>query len=336
MWNFNDKDMGFPPRSSTDALTWGTQETWVHIPHLLDLDWRLGCASSTKEALLICHGLLSLPPAQIVPLFHKVNRIDLLDFAWTLLRAASLRQYVFLCLGLTHFKQPTMKMALLLLGEVCSLFPGQKHSLIRSFFPNLCSFLLLCLPWCPLLSRKSLPASIFSTLQSLAYNWGHLLSFLLYDLGYLKASYWGFPVFIEDGESCMVLLRKLQFPSPGKYPVDFCNSAETSSLLHNTQTNNPHTVYHKSLDPVFEFGSLISCKYIWKPIRSFDHINLLLCTISLKSLSEKFHISVRRDTGEGFSLSEVNYFWEDENFVQLCDSNIILASLTWKRSPTVS
>lgn len=122
-------------------------------------------------------------------------------------------------------------------------------------------------------------------------------------------------MFIEDGESCMVLLGKLQLPNPGKYSVDFCNRVEPSSLLRNRQTNNPHTIYHKSLDPGFEFGSLISCKYIRKPISSFDDINLPLCTISLKSLPENLHISVRRDAGEGFSLSEENDFQEDENFV---------------------
>lgn len=133
--------------------------------------------------------------------------------------------------------------------------------------------------------------------------------FLLYkELGYINASYWGFPVLIESGESCMVLLRKLQFPSLGKYSIDFCNRAETSSPLHNRQTNNPHATHCKSLDPAFEFVSLIPCKYTWKPVSSFDHINLLLCTISLKSLSEKLHVSVRRDTGEGFSLSEENDF----------------------------
>lgn len=35
----------------------------------------------------------------------------------------------------------------------------------------------------------------------------------------------------------------------------------------------------------------------------------------MRFLSEKLHISVRRDTGEGFGLSERNHFREDENFV---------------------
>lgn len=141
------------------------------------------------------------------------------------------------------------------------------------------------------------PGSQLGTYALFAFVWGSRLA---------NASYWGFPVFIEDGESRMVWLGKLQFPSLGKYSVDFCNRAQTSSLLRNRQTNNPHAIYRNSLDPVFEFGSLISCKYVWKPISFFDHINLPLCTISLKSLSEKLHISVRRDAGEGFSLSEEN------------------------------
>lgn len=137
----------------------------------------------------------------------------------------------------------------------------------------------------------------------LAHSWGDLPFFpLLYEnLSLMPATV----VFL-----CLqkvVKVRKLPLPSPGKYFADFCNRRELSSLLHKRQTDNPCTIYHKSLDPVFEFGSLISCKYIQKPVRSFDHVNLPRCSISLKSLSEKLRNSVR-DTGEGFSLSEENYF----------------------------
>lgn len=68
--------------------------------------WRFECLlKKKKKALLFCHGLLSFCPIQIVPLFYKANRADLLDFVGTLLRTASLHVGVFLFFGLTNFNQ---------------------------------------------------------------------------------------------------------------------------------------------------------------------------------------------------------------------------------------
>lgn len=98
--------MVFPHCSSTDGLVWGEKETRAHIPHPHSLEIWMPLIKKKKKALFFCHGLLSFCPMQIVSLFYKVNRTDLLGFAWTLLRAASPPSGVFLWLGPTHFKQP--------------------------------------------------------------------------------------------------------------------------------------------------------------------------------------------------------------------------------------
>lgn len=126
--------------------------------------------------------------------------------------------------------------------------------MVCSFLASLCSFLLLCLPQCSLLSRKHLPVSTFPALQSLVT--AEVVSLLCCTRISIRVMPLPSFLSIRDEESWMVLLRTLPFPSPGKYSIDSSNRAETSSLQHNRQTNNPHTIYHKSLDPVFESGSL--------------------------------------------------------------------------------
>lgn len=118
-----------------------------------------------NPTLVLCHRLLSFSPIQIVSLFYKINRTDLLGFAWTLLGAASLHQGVFLFLGLTNFKQPEDAIAFVRWNLPN---PPVKNPHISWHVSSLCSFLLLCFSLCSLLNRKTLPLSTFPTFQSLA------------------------------------------------------------------------------------------------------------------------------------------------------------------------
>lgn len=148
-------------------------------------------------------------------------------------------------------------MPLLVLGEICSILQLKNPTFLGMQFP--CQ---------PLLIPPVVSASVFLAQQKASacehlpniakpgHSWGCFSPLLYEDLNQGNATFPAFPVSIRDEESWMVLLRTLPFPSPGKYSIDSSNRAETSSLQHNRQTNNPHTIYHKSLDPVFESGSL--------------------------------------------------------------------------------
>lgn len=88
------------------SMGWHDGRRKPEFTSLIYTIWRFGCLLLKIKNFIFLSGLLSFCPIHIVSLFYKVNRADLFSFAWTLLRAASLHQGVFLFSGLTNFKQP--------------------------------------------------------------------------------------------------------------------------------------------------------------------------------------------------------------------------------------
>lgn len=117
------------------------------------------------KALFFCHRVLSFCLIQNVSFFYKINRTDLLGFAWTMLGAASLHQGVLLFLGLLILN--SQKMPLSSLGEICLILqlkpptflgmsPASAHFSCCVSLSVPCSAERLCL-WAPSQHFKAWP-----------------------------------------------------------------------------------------------------------------------------------------------------------------------------------
>lgn len=191
------------------------------------------------------------------------------------------------------------------------------------------------MPQCPLLNRNPQPVSTFPTFQSLVT--AEVVSLLCCTrISVRVMPLHSFSCVYNGWGNLAGVIEKASISQPRQILHCLSQQSRDKFSAANRQTNNAHAIYHKSLDPVFESGSFYhvnTYESLLAPLITLTCCcSQLVWSLCLKSST----FSVRRDAGEEFSLSEENDFWEGENFVQLRDSNAILASLTWKPNPTVA